>query len=89
MMINLMEYLVDQRVDDVLAKFNCCNCKKCRQDVIALTLNKLPPKYLVIDKNQPPDFSQHKAVAEILTALIQSVLTVRANPRHDEAESER
>jgi competence protein ComFB len=85
-LMNLMEYLVSQRVDEVLAKFNCCNCSKCKKDAIALALNKLPPKYVVKINDPTLDYTKNKSAAEILTALIQAVLTVRANPRHDEAK---
>lgn len=81
--VNLMEHLVNQRIDDVISKFNCCNCPRCRKDAIALALNKLPPKYVVAVHDQLIDYTQQRAVAEILTALIQAVLTVRSNPRHD------
>jgi competence protein ComFB len=83
-LFNVMEYLVYQRVDEVMAKFNCCNCSKCRKDTIALALNKLPPRYTVKSGDLTVDYTRNKSTAEVLTALVQAVLVVRANPRHDE-----
>jgi competence protein ComFB len=83
-LFNVMEYLVYQRVDEVMAKFNCCNCSKCRKDTIALALNKLPPRYTVKSGDLTVGYTRNKSTAEVLTALVQAVLVVRANPRHDE-----
>lgn len=85
-LVNIMEYLVFQRVDEVMAKFNCCNCDKCRKDTIALALNKLPPRYMVRSGDLTVDYTRNKSTAEVLTALVQAVLVVRANPRHDDEE---
>lgn len=83
-LINIMEYMVYQRVDEVITKFKCCTCSKCRKDTIALALNKLPPRYMVKSGDLTLDYTRNKSTAEVLTALVQAVLVVRANPRHDE-----
>jgi len=42
-LVNLMEELVISRLDATIIRFNCCKCNKCKKDVAALALNRLPP----------------------------------------------
>jgi len=45
---NCMESLVWERLDSVLRAYpEMCTCQKCRNDVVALALNALPPRYVV------------------------------------------
>jgi competence protein ComFB len=46
MIVNVMEELVDQRLDALLRNFECCKCSICREDMKCLALNSLPPKYV-------------------------------------------
>lgn len=81
-LVNLMENQVLEKYDSVMARFNCCKCDRCKKDIIALTLNKLPPKYTVLKEGElVPDVDKQLS-AQVLTAMIQAVLQVRANPRH-------
>lgn len=81
-LVNLMENLVLDKYDSVMARFNCCKCDRCKKDIIALALNKLPPKYAVLKEGElVPDVDKQLS-SQVLTAMIQSVLQVRANPRH-------
>ena len=80
--INVMENLVLNKVDQVIARFNVCTCDRCRCDICACALNILPPRYIVAK----PDVIA-KAEAEVpeklvMDALIKSVIKVRSHPRH-------
>ena len=44
--LNVMEELVDQRLDALLRNFECCKMLYCREDMKCLALNSLPPKYV-------------------------------------------
>lgn len=44
---NVMEALVEAKVDRLWKNHTGCTCAQCREDVIALALNNLPPKYVV------------------------------------------
>ncbi len=46
---NVMEALVEAKVDRLWKNYTGCTCAQCREDVIALALNNLPPKYVVSD----------------------------------------
>lgn len=43
---NVMEMLVETKVDDLWKTHVGCTCEQCREDVIAFTLNHLPPQYV-------------------------------------------
>ena len=80
--VNVMEIAVLEKLEDVLTRFKCCRCDRCQKDIVALALNKLSPKYAVINSGQPVPDLDPQTKAQVLTALIQAVIKVRANPRH-------
>ncbi|MGP1407079.1 late competence development ComFB family protein [Selenomonas sp.] len=48
---NTMEEFVKHNLDTILRMYpDCCSCDKCREDIMALALNHLPPKYVSTDK---------------------------------------
>lgn len=81
-LVNAMEGFVMDKLDSVLARFKCCKCDRCKKDIVAMALNKLPAKYMVIMENRPSPDPDPQTSAQVLTAMIQSVLAVRAHPRH-------
>jgi hypothetical protein len=81
-LVNTMESVVLEKLDSVLARMQCCKCDRCKKDIVAMALNKLPPKYMVLVEGQPtPDLSP-QINAQVVAAMIQAVLAVRAHPRH-------
>ncbi|MDD3428666.1 MAG: late competence development ComFB family protein [Oscillospiraceae bacterium] len=81
--INLMEGLVEARMDAAMQKFSCCTCDKCRNDVAAITLNKLAPCYVIEENPILRDEMDRKRAAEVATALVQAILVVKARPSHE------
>ncbi|MEG2144816.1 MAG: late competence development ComFB family protein [Oscillospiraceae bacterium] len=47
---NVMEIIVEQRLDEMLKNSNCCKCEKCREDMIAIVLNNIKTNYVSSDK---------------------------------------
>ena len=43
---NVMELLVNELLDDVVAKCHGCTCEVCRSNVFAIALNNLPARYI-------------------------------------------
>lgn len=80
--INVMEEVVLSKLDSALSRFQCCRCDRCKKDIVALALNKLPPKYMVLSQGQHPPDIDAQTNAQVVTALIQAVIKVRAHPRH-------
>ena len=80
--VNRMESCVLGKLDEVLERCSCCRCDRCKKDIVALALNKLPPKYMVLADGQPEPDIDAQTNAQIVAAMIQAVIKVRANPRH-------
>lgn len=81
-LVNVMENIVLEKMESVLSRFKCCKCDRCKKDIVALTLNKLPPKYMVIVEGQPTPDIDTQTNAMVITAMIQAVIAVRDKPRH-------
>ena len=84
---NLMEHEVKYAFDHLLStgtKINC-QCEQCKLDIIALSLNSLPPKYIVTERghlySKLSVFSQ-QFNTDVLTALTKAIEKVNKNPRH-------
>lgn len=80
--INVMEGIVLNKLDSVLSRFQCCRCDRCKKDIVAMALNKLPPKYMVLSSGQVPPDIDAQTNAQVVTAMIQATIRVRAKPRH-------
>ncbi len=81
-MVNIIEQLVASKLDMAFNKFNCCKCDRCRQDVAALALNKIKPKYIIVDENEAKDVLDNHDDPTVMSAIIQAMLTVMSHPRH-------
>ncbi|WP_313370113.1 late competence development ComFB family protein [Sedimentibacter sp.] len=81
---NVTEKLVLDKLDATLKKMNCCRCNRCKEDIVAISLNNLKPKYIVANKDNIKEkiheFSEMGK--EVTTEVIKAVLKVRKNPRH-------
>ncbi|MCI1966091.1 MAG: late competence development ComFB family protein [Oscillospiraceae bacterium] len=80
--VNMMEEIVLSKLDGVLSRFQCCRCDRCKKDIVALALNKLPPRYMVLVHGQPVPDIDAQTNAQVITAMIQAAIRVRAKPRH-------
>lgn len=82
-LINTMEKLVFDNLEGILSRFKCCKCDRCKKDILALTLNSLPPRYIVATKDQPPKPCRDpQVITEVTTALVRAVIKVKSEPRH-------
>lgn len=82
---NVMEDLVLGRINEVWNSLECCKCDQCKDDVIALTLNQLPTKYVATREGEVYARIDELSIgkeAEILTALAKSAKVVKEKPRH-------
>lgn len=84
---NIMEELVEKRVDELMGMVDMCRCAQCCADVRALALNNLPPRYVVNKKGDV--FTRFRAQTnqgqvEIAGAIIRAIEVVRLNPRHED-----
>ena len=83
---NFMEDIVKEELDNLLAeKENICKCVKCKLDMSAWALNRLPPKYIVSDKGRI--FTRLQGVeaqfrADVTIELMKAVSKISKNPQH-------
>lgn len=83
--INVMQVLVDEKAPKYIRMFGLCDCKRCLEDVKALTLNHLPPKYVVIDQgDRVPKltFYEGKYSSDITAQLLKACQKVAERPHH-------
>ena len=83
---NYMETIVLNYLDSVFEKYpNCCKCEKCRQDIVMLALNHLPPKYVSSDKgNVFAKLSLMELENEVIVIeeIAKAIEIVSKSPRH-------
>ena len=83
---NQMEALVLENLDSVLAQYpDCCKCEQCRQDIVIIALNHLPPKY--VSSHKGCVFAKIGAMSvegkiEIVEQIAKAVEIVKRNPHH-------
>lgn len=88
--INVMQALVEEKVDKCMAEAGMCTCPRCRIDVMALALSQLPSKYVVLHANDTlPMLTVYanRYSAAVTTQLMAACQRVNENPRHGENES--
>jgi competence protein ComFB len=84
MLHNVVEDLVEDWLEKILGQYTCCKCVKCRLDMMALSLNKLPPHYVVArDVYSKTKYLNSTLQNEIMMAVVTSVEFIKDHPRHD------
>lgn len=81
---NLMEEIVFEKLDATLVRFNCCKCNRCKKDIAALALNRLPSRYVVMreEDEERRKKAEETYGSEVTSALVQAILLVKKEPRH-------
>lgn len=85
--VNVMEYVVKDKVLYYMEQFGMCTCKHCIADTTALSLTHLPPKYVVVDKlavSPLLSFYSNKFVGQVTVELTKACITVKDFPHHDD-----
>ncbi|WP_349669505.1 late competence development ComFB family protein [Lacrimispora sp.] len=83
--LNVMEHVVENIARDYIGRLGGCTCEHCIADVTALTLNKLTPKYVVVE---PPaaspllNFYSSRFAPQVIVELTKSCFIVKQNPHH-------
>ncbi len=82
---NVMRAIVEDGLEENLKRFDACTCPRCRMDAMAIALNRLTPKYVVVDRGAVSalkDVYEKKYMADTLVAMVQACIEVAKNPRH-------
>lgn len=84
-LLNYTEIAVRQCIEQLPPQTDICRCEDCVLDVIALSLNKLKPHYVVTEKGvlfmQLKGFDAQYNI-DIMTAVTEAIDKVRSNSRH-------
>ena len=83
--INVMQVLVEEKAPKYVKMFGLCDCKRCLEDVKALALNHLPPKYVVMAENEmipKLTFYEGKYSSDITAQLLKACSKVAERPHH-------
>lgn len=81
-----MEELVEHMLDDIVStrKTKEICCQKCRDDIVSISLNNLPPMYYsskeTYHKIKSLDPEMH---TRIITEIIKALELVEKNPQHN------
>jgi Predicted membrane protein len=84
-LVNLAEILAREKISLVMERMKVCGCRTCFNDVLALTLNSLPTKYVTKDAGKQYhqiDTYKKSYETDILAALTKACVRVKAAPRH-------
>lgn len=84
---NMMELIVDEVIEDLLKvpSLDVCKCDRCHMDIKALSLNRLPPKYVVTQRGEvyaKLDVFRNQIRVDVLTAVVEAIEIVKQNPSH-------
>ncbi|MFH1356493.1 MAG: late competence development ComFB family protein [bacterium] len=85
-MKNYMEEVVVDELEGVLKSIDgACKCELCREDMVAWTLNRIEPLYVVrnlgriYSKLEQVKYQQQASITALLT---KAAKVVKDNPRH-------
>lgn len=83
---NLMEEIVVQQLDGMIAEQGCCGCDSCKSDVAAYALNRLPPRYVATRTGQlltKLQSCESQFRVDVAAALGEAVHLVGQRPNHN------
>ena len=83
--INIMQMLVENMAPRYVEKLGLCSCTRCLEDVKALALTNLRPRYTVFPASeQVPMMTlyERRYSSLVATELTKACYIVKANPRH-------
>jgi len=84
-MVNVMEHLVRDQAPKYIRQFGHCDCDRCIEDTVALTLTHLPSKYVVVNKNAVSpllNFYEKKYAGQLIVEITKATMIVNESPHH-------
>lgn len=90
---NVMENVVRNVLQSSIDQLHLnCSCDRCLDDILAITLNQLPPRYIVDDALSPYVKADHLATQQgatnILSAITKAAVVVSESPRCNQTKSQ-
>lgn len=85
-LLNYMEETANFELEKLLeGTKDICKCQKCKLDMLAWALNKLPPKYIVTDKGRVYTKLNEQTVqfqVDVIRELTKAILCISKKPQH-------
>ncbi|MGG1552717.1 MULTISPECIES: late competence development ComFB family protein [Paenibacillus] len=83
---NAMETVVNRMFEEFQKTYEMsCDCQICREDVLAIALNKLPPRYTSSDKGLlfvKGEYISPQLQSDIMRELLAAATVVAQNRHH-------
>lgn len=82
---NYMEEVVLNLIDDVIKDVDVCKCEKCKMDIMAISLNNLPTKYVVTEKGElysKVNLLRLQVEVDVITEITKAAMMVKQRPKH-------
>jgi len=90
-LFNVMEYTVSETLDEVLrSREDVCKCPRCRLDIMAIALNRLPPSYVVTSKGEViarTNALRQQFKVDVIRAITEAIEIVSKTPHHSRKDS--
>lgn len=83
---NITETIVEEIYLEIKDKLGVCDCNQCRADILAFSLNQLPPRYVVSEvgaASMKVRALTFQSSADVKAAIYKSADLIRKYPRHD------
>lgn len=85
-LLNITEHLVKEKAKEIMERLKVCTCPECTLDVLALTLNSLPNKFITTDAGRlhtQLEIFKKQYETDVVAALTKACVRVKASPRHE------
>lgn len=83
---NIMESIVEQLFFEFKKKYALtCDCQKCQSNILAITLNQIPARYVSTDEGEVLTkalYLDTQMKQDIIKELTNAAMKVAENPRH-------
>jgi competence protein ComFB len=85
--VNAIEQVVFQIFKDEFLKNTTlsCPCERCQLDIVALALNRLPPRYVVTEQGNiyvKALYAERQLISDVIRELSNAALIVQERPNH-------
>ncbi|GAX89043.1 late competence development ComFB family protein [Effusibacillus lacus] len=91
-LVNAMEHIIEHVFDEFKERYPLkCDCELCKTDILALTLNHIPPKYVSSDIGEVHIKSQYlneQLKSDVIIEMTKAAQIVEQNPRHASSTQE-
>ncbi len=82
--VNIVSDLIEENLTSVLDRFRCCDCDKCRKQIMLTALNQIQPQYVdaeTVDAEEIKNLKDRYKTS-VVTVLVKVALQIKSNPIH-------